>query len=205
MSSSSGNGLLAAVITVTYNSSAQMASWMGAIEKLGVRDRLELCVVDSGSDLAARRALRTDVAPHVDHLLLEPNRGFGRSCNVGVAATSAPVLIFANPDTRMLNLPTALSGTWPEGLAVGGINHSSDPPTPNAFRHVPTAGWQAMDMLLGRLSPPVYERAAQGAEWISGSALAISREDFLRVGGFSDEIFLYFEDLDFCLSHRRRG
>jgi N-acetylglucosaminyl-diphospho-decaprenol L-rhamnosyltransferase len=199
------NGLLAAVITVTYNSSGQMASWLEAIEQLGVRDRLELCVVDSGSDLAERRALREKVAPHVDHLLFEPNRGFGRSCNAGVAATSAPVLIFANPDTRLLNLPTALNGSWPDGLAVGGVNHSSDPPEPNAFRHVPTAGWQAMDMLLGRLSPPVYERASEGAEWLSGSALAVSRADFVRAGEFSDEIFLYFEDLDFCLEHRRRG
>src|SRR5437868_6452043 len=148
---SSPDGPRAAVITVTYNSSRQMASWLEAIRQLGVRDELELCVVDSGSELAERRALRRDVAPHVDQLLLEPNRGFGRSCNVGVAATTAPVLIFANPDTRMRNLPTALNGTWPDGLAVGGINHSSDPPMPNAFRHVPTAGWQAMDMLLGRL------------------------------------------------------
>jgi GT2 family glycosyltransferase len=197
--------LLAAVITVTYNSSGQMLPWLEAIEALGVRDRLEVCVVDSGSDLAERRALRADVAPHVDHLLLEPNRGFGRSCNVGVEATSAPVLIFANPDTRLLTLPTGLSGGWPGGIAVGAVNHSTDPPMPNAFRHVPTASWQAMDMILGRLSPPVYERAAEGAEWVSGSALAISREDFRNAGGFPDDIFLYFEDVDLCLAHRRRG
>jgi N-acetylglucosaminyl-diphospho-decaprenol L-rhamnosyltransferase len=197
--------LLAAVITVTYNSSAQMPAWIGAIEALGVRDRLEVCVVDSGSDLAERRALRANVAPRVDHLLLESNRGFGRSCNAGVAATTAPVLIFANPDTRLLTLPTGLSGPWPEGAAVGAVNHSSVPPMPNAFRHVPTAGWQAMDMILGRFSPPVYVRAAEAATWLSGSALAISRTDFQRAGGFPDDIFLYFEDLDLCLAHRRRG
>ena len=197
--------LLAAVITVTYNSSAQMIPWIEAIEAHSVRDRLEMCVVDSGSDLAERRALRANVAPRVDHLLLEPNRGFGRSCNAGVAATTAPVLIFANPDTRLLTLPTGLSGPWPEGDAVGAVNHSSVPPMPNAFRHVPTARWQAMDMILGRFSPPVYVRAADGAAWLSGSALAISRTDFQRAGGFSDDIFLYFEDLDLCLAHRRRG
>jgi N-acetylglucosaminyl-diphospho-decaprenol L-rhamnosyltransferase len=199
------SGLLAAVITVTYNSSAQMLPCIEAIEELGVRDRLEVCVVDSGSDLAERRTLRANIAPRVDHLLLEPNRGFGRSCNAGVAATTAPVLIFANPDTRLLTLPSGLSGPWPEGAAVGAVNHSSEPPMPNAFRHVPTAGWQAMDMILGRLSPPVYVRAAEGAAWLSGSALAISRTDFLRAEGFPDDIFLYFEDLDLCLAHRRRG
>ncbi len=196
---------LAAVITVTYNSSAQMADWLATINALEARDRLELCVVDSGSDLAERRSLREEVAPRVDHLLLEPNRGFGRSCNSGVAVTTAPILIFANPDTRMLTLPTALSGAWRQGDLIGAMNHSVSPPLPNAFRHVPSAGWQAMDMILGRLSPPVYERAAEGAKWISGSALAISREDFERAGRFPDDIFLYFEDIDLCLAHQRRG
>jgi GT2 family glycosyltransferase len=197
--------LLAAVITVTYNSSAQMPAWLEAIESLGMRSQLELCVVDSGSDLAERRGLRRDVGARVDHLLLNPNRGFGRSCNVGVAATSAPVLIFANPDTRLLNLPTALSEPWPDGVAVGAMNHSSVPPLPNAFRHVPTASWQAVDMILGRLSPAVYERADKDPQWLSGSALAISRADFERAGGFADDIFLYFEDTDLCLAHRRGG
>jgi GT2 family glycosyltransferase len=199
------SGPIAAVITVTYNSSRQMLDWIEAIEALGVRDRLEVCVVDSGSDLAERRALRAGIASRVDHLLFEPNRGFGRSCNTGVAATSAPILIFANPDTRLLTLPTGLFEDWQEGAAVGAVNHSSEPPMPNAFRHVPTARWQAMDMILGRLSPPVYVRAAEGAAWLSGSALAISRADFLRAGRFPEDIFLYFEDLDLCLAHRRRG
>jgi GT2 family glycosyltransferase len=197
--------LLAAVITVTYNSSAQMPAWLEAIEALGNRSQLELCVVDSGSDLAERRALRADVGGRVDQLIFSPNRGFGRSCNVGVAATSAPILIFANPDTRLLNLPGALSGRWPDGVAVGAMNHSSVPPLPNAFRHVPTAGWQALDMILGRMSPPVYERSDDDPQWLSGSAMAISRADFERAGGFSDDIFLYFEDTDLCLAHRRRG
>jgi glycosyltransferase involved in cell wall biosynthesis len=62
-----------------------------------------------------------------------------------------------------------------------------------------------MDMILGRLSPPVYVRVAEGAAWVSGSALAISRADFTRAGRFPEDIFLYFEDLDLCLAHRRRG
>ena len=61
---------LAAVITVSYNSSSSMPSWLEAIEATGCRDRLELCVVDSGSETAERERLERDVRPHVDHLLL---------------------------------------------------------------------------------------------------------------------------------------
>jgi GT2 family glycosyltransferase len=196
---------LAAVITVSYNSSSRLPSWLEAIEATGCRDRLELCVVDSGSETAERERLERDVRPHVDHLLLEPNRGFGRNSNRGVAATTAPVLIFANPDTRLDTLPTALFGDWPPGLLVGAMNHTLDPPGAQGCRRVPTAGWQALDMTLGRFSPPVYERDAVAPTWISGSSLAVSRDDFMRAGGFPEDLFLFFEDLELCLAHRRRG
>ncbi len=196
---------LAAVITVSYNSSSRLASWLEAIEATGCRDRLELCVVDSGSEAAERERLERDVRPHVDHLLLEPNRGFGRNSNRGVAATTAPVLIFANPDTRLDTLPTALFGDWPPGLLVGAMNHTLDPPGAQGCRRVPTAGRQALDITLGRFSPPVYVRDAVAPTWISGSSLAVSRDDFMRAGGFPEDLFLFFEDLELCLRAAAAG
>jgi GT2 family glycosyltransferase len=193
------------VITVSHNSSSEMSGWLEAIEATGGRDRLELCVVDSGSEAGERERLEREVAPRVEHLLLEPNRGFGANSNRGAAATTAPVLIFTNPDTRLESLPGALAGDWPPGLLVGAMNHSLNPPAAQGCRRVPTAGWQALDMTLGRFSPEVYKRDAVAPTWVSGSALAVSREDFLRAGGFPEEFFLYFEDLELCLAHRRRG
>ncbi len=38
-----------------------------------------------------------------------------------------------------------------------------------------------------------------------GCALLVSRACFEAVGGFSEEIAVYYEDVDFCLSARARG
>ena len=93
----------------------QMPAWIEAIEALGERARLELCVVDSGSDLAERRALRADVGGRVDQLIFSPNRGFGRSCNVGVAATSAPDPHLRQPRHPPAHPPERPVGTGPRG------------------------------------------------------------------------------------------
>jgi GT2 family glycosyltransferase len=192
-------------VTVTHNSASDLGEWLEAIEAGGLRERLELCVVDAGSQPDERERLRREVGPRVEHLLLEPNLGFGRSCNRGAAATTAPVLIFTNPDTRLDTLPAALQTGWPPGLLLGAMNVAIDPPGAQGAGRLPTAGWQALDMALGRFSPPVYVRDAVAPAWVSGSDLAVSREDFARAGGFPEELFLFFEDTTLCVAHRRQG
>jgi GT2 family glycosyltransferase len=192
-------------VTVSHNSAADLDAWLEAIEAGGHRDRLELCVVDSGSEPEERERLKREVASKVDHLLLEDNLGFGRSCNRGAAATTAPVLIFTNPDTRLDTLPSALQKEWPAGLMLGAINVAIDPPGAQGASRVATAGWQALDMALGRFSPPVYVRDAVAPAWVSGSDLAVSRADFERAGGFPEELFLFFEDTTLSVAHRRNG
>ena len=38
-----------------------------------------------------------------------------------------------------------------------------------------------------------------------GCALLVTRACFEAVGGFSEEIAVYYEDVDFCLAARARG
>jgi len=42
----------------------------------------------------------------------------------------------------------------------------------------------------------------QPVGWVSGGALFCARATFDRVGGFDEQYFLYYEDVDFC--HRAR-
>ncbi len=196
---------IAAIVAVSHDSGDEIAGWLEAIERTGRRDRLELCLVDSGSAPEERERLQREFGSRVDHLLLEPNRGFGASCNRGAAATSAPVLIFTNPDTQLGTLPAGLEDGWPAGRLAGAMNHSLTPPAAHGARGMPTARRQALDLALGRFAPPVFVRDAVAPTWVSGSALAISREDFERDGRFPEDLFLYYEDLELCLAHADRG
>ncbi len=195
----------AAVITVTHNSSRAIEGWIDALEGTGLRDKVELCVVDSGSSPAERAFLSRRVAPRIDSLLMSPNLGYGRCSNLGAAATRAEILLFANPDTRVRSLPECIRKGQPlDGVVLGAVNRCNGLEVPTGFRNMPSAAWEGRQLLLGRFSR-AYRPVWSNPAWVSGAALVISRADFEHLHGFSPEIFLYFEDADLCARHRKRG
>ena len=107
--------------------------------------------------------------------------------------------------TQLVTLPSAVGSDWPSGLLVGAMNHSLKPPDAHGARGLPTARRQALDLALGRFAPPVFVRDAVAPTWVSGSALALTREDFIRDELFPEDLFLYYEDLELCLAHAERG
>ena len=50
-----------------------------------------------------------------------------------------------------------------------------------------------------------WSRSAGEREWVSGAALLVRRTDFEAAGGFDERFFMYTEDVDLCVSLRRRG
>jgi GT2 family glycosyltransferase len=195
-----------AVVTVTHNSAHAIEGWIDALEQTGHRPRMELCVVDSGSTPDQRELLAERVAPRVDALRTCPNLGYGRCSNVGADATSAPSLLFTNPDTRILSLPAdVFERGAPDGRVLGAYKVlPTGERLPLGFKNSPTALWEAQKLVLGRWSR-AYVRTVRSPAWVSGSALLIGRMEFERIGGFSDELFLYFEDADLCARHRSMG
>jgi GT2 family glycosyltransferase len=87
-----------AVVVVAYDSEEHLPALLTALKaQLGPSD--ELIVVDNAS---------SDRSPEVARLAGEPvrvvqtgmNLGFGGGCHVGADATSAPLLLFINPDSE---------------------------------------------------------------------------------------------------------
>jgi N-acetylglucosaminyl-diphospho-decaprenol L-rhamnosyltransferase len=194
-----------AIIAVTHDSSAEMEAWLGAIDAVRKRVPAEICVVDSGSSPADRERMLEMARGRTDHVILRPNIGYGAACNAGAAATTAPVLLFTNPDTRLMSVPEsalapgALEGTILSGYAVDGAGRR-----PTGFAAMPFARRQAAQLVLGRRAR-TFARAHTDPMWVSGGALMIGRDDLRRLGGWAEDYFLYFEDADLCLRHRRRG
>lgn len=211
-----------AVVLVHYHTPRLLA---GAVEALAEdlrREGLEADwrVVDNGSDAAGRACLEGLGLP-----LLAPgsNRGFAAGVNRGVEATQAESILVLNPDVRVL--PGCIRGL------VEALERGADAAAPRLFwdhgkrfRLPPgeerTRRWELLalgarrsEVLAGaarrrwrRLARRHWEaRRDLPSFWLSGAALAFSRQAWRRVGPFDEGFRLYFEETDWLLRLRAAG
>jgi len=204
---------LVSVIIVNYNTGAVLR---GALEALEGGEQCEVIVVDNASTDDATQAVRGD-HPWVHWIQLGSNLGFGAANNRGAREASGDVLLLLNPDASIsseaLELVHAICVDSSDTGAIG-------------FRQVDEEGcWQLsvglepslvselarkvlQDNLdagrhrIGQVVDRLLSRPTEVA-WVAGSALAIRRSVFERVGGFDERFFLYFEDIDLCLRVRQ--
>ncbi len=52
------------------------------------------------------------------------------------------------------------------------------------------------------LMKDIDHNIAQDVDWLMGSCLLVRKSEFLEIGGFSREYFMYFEDVDLCYKYR---
>jgi N-acetylglucosaminyl-diphospho-decaprenol L-rhamnosyltransferase len=179
------------VVTVTHNSAHTVRS---ALTRLP--PGLEIVCVDNASTDDLSAALRGLVVHRIGNA---ENLGFGRACNIGAAAASGEYLLFINPDVR-------LATDAVEVLLEAAERY------PECSVFVPRTStvdgrlWLREESEVERLSGvqlPARIREVWGdccVRFVNGGVFMIKRALFLDLGGFDEDIFLYFEDDD--LSHR---
>jgi len=141
--------------------------------------------------------------------LVEPDRnlGFAGGCNRGAAEAMNEVLVFLNPDTVAgQGALRSLARTLEDrsiGVAMARLRLLDRPELLNSggtVLHISGLSWAG--------------RYGEGAETLeeledvagpSGAAMAIRRELFEELGGFTDELFMYFEDTELGWRARLRG
>ena len=132
--------------------------------------------------------------------LVEPgeNLGFAGGCNRGAAEATGDVLVFLNPDTVVEDGALAQLGRTlddPEiGIAMARLRLLDRPDELNSggtVLHVSGLAWA------GRFGEPVESiHRLEDVAAASGAALAIRRETFRELGGFTGELFMYQEDVE---------
>src|SRR5262249_25604664 len=129
------------------------------------------------------------------------NLGFAAGANLGAGHASHDVLVFVNPDARVLpgavgKLVEALDAVADAGIAGGGLQDAHGRWQPGAARFG-ALGHLVLDTTAGRL-PARLRRQPYVVDWVYGTFMAIRREVFRRLGGFDPAYFLYGEDMDIC-------
>ena len=138
------------------------------------------------------------------------NIGFGRAHNAGFGRSQGDVVLFLNPDTRVLPgaLQALLDVFEDQRIGIAGplLVDSGGKIQPDCFGNIRTP--------LSTVGKKIFGRGAQpaGADgeifetgWISGGAMLVRRDIFEKMGGFDENFFMYFEDVDLCLRVKKRG
>lgn len=156
-------------------------------------------VVDNFSSEEERKSIAAICERRHWQLLTPPvNEGFGGGCNRGASyaiETGAEELLFLNPDAWLTR-----SGI--EGLHAQVRRDHHLQLAPTVMRPDGHLYSSEIDLYLEigemksiRRRPPDMD-LGQVHTWVSGACFAISAELWKSVGGFDDDFFLYWEDVD---------
>lgn len=135
--------------------------------------------------------------------------GFGTNHNRAFARSSGEYFCVLNPDVRLTSdpFPPLLEqlNLSKVGIAAPRVIDPFGREEDNA-RPFPTP-WSLLGKALG--FPRSRERhtgsSAFSPDWVAGIFMVFQRDSFIRVGGFDERYFLYYEDVDLCARMRLQG
>jgi GT2 family glycosyltransferase len=191
------------VVIVNWNAGEALAACLASVAS-GAH---EVVLVDNG---ATDGSTAPAVArwPRVRVIETRANLGFGAGANRGAAAARGEVLVFLNPDARVLpgaidRLVEALAATPGAGIAGGALVSESGRWQPAWARFSPLAHL-LLDTTLGRL-PARWQQGPRPVDWVYGTFMAVRADLFRQLTGFDARYFVYGEDLDLCFRAGRVG
>jgi GT2 family glycosyltransferase len=162
-----------------------------------------------------------DEFPSVRFIQSHYNLGFAAANNCGAAAAVGDCLLFLNPDTELVG--AAIDSLWTSSrhLPDAGILGAR---LLNADGSVQTSCIQAFPTVLNQVLDSEFLRARwprsrlwgtsalyagghepREIEGVSGACMLVGRSTFDGVGRFSEDYFMYAEDMDLSYKVRSRG
>lgn len=209
---------VADIVIVNWNTGPLLAECLASIAERssGVG---RVVVVDNGSSDGS-----FDVsAPTLDLRLIrrERNEGFARACNIGAGETTAPYILFLNPDTRFLEdqglarLVGFLESDAGADIGVAGIRlvdeRGQTQPSCANFTNARTFLGQpfGLDRVLPAHFTPLFAdfdyTDSRDVDQVIGAYFLVRRSVYEELQGFDERFFVYWEEVDFCLRAKRLG
>ena len=198
-----------AIVVVSWNSGPALET---CLRSALAQQPAEIVVIDNASTDGTRLLLRRQF-PQVKTLLQSDNVGFAQGCNLGVAATVAPFVLFLNDDAvleagYLATLVAALRAQPSAASAIGKLTCVM-----NGVRIIDSAGIELcayalrpLDRGHGEVDVGQYD-TPQDIFGPSGAAALYRRAALstLADAPFDQNLFAYYEDVDLAWRLRRLG
>jgi GT2 family glycosyltransferase len=187
-----------AIVVLNYNGRQHLEPCFKSLLELDYpRDRFDLVLVDNGSVDGSLEIIKR--AGWVRLIANGANLGFSRGCNQGAEdVEDAEILVFLNNDMRVdpgflreLIAPITrgeVAATTAKMLSWDGklINSAGG-----------AMNFHGVGIQKGYMQKPAEEHDVPARTLFAcGGAMAIERSVFMDVGGFDEEFFAYYEDVD---------
>ncbi len=208
------------IIIVNWNSKDYLRKCLASV-LAETRDlQFEIIVIDSASHDGCDRMLREEF-PQVRFLQSTANLGFARANNHAYSVSKGKFVLFLNPDTELrgpaIQLMCEQLRTLPAAGAIGcKLLNSDGSIQTSCIQSFPTILNQLLDTELLRRRFPrsalwgmaaLYGdgRRAQEVDAISGACVMLKRSVFEAAGRFSQDYFMYAEDIDLSYKVKQAG
>jgi GT2 family glycosyltransferase len=192
------------VVIVAYESGPALTRCLDSVQ-LEPDEALEVVLVDNGS--AGQEVIEAGTRDSVEVVSPGENLGFAGGANLGAERASGDVLVFLNPDTVVApGAIGALAAALDDrsiGIAMARLRLLDRPELLNSggnVLHVTGLAWA------GSYGHPADEISElREVTYPTGAAMAIRADLFRELGGFTNELFMYQEDLELAWRARLSG
>jgi GT2 family glycosyltransferase/glycosyltransferase involved in cell wall biosynthesis len=190
----------ATIVIPSYNGAEHLQTCLTSLRELQYAGPRQVIIADNASTDGSAELVRRDF-PEVRFIKLETNLGFAGACNRGAREAREGIVTFLNNDMRVepdwlqrLVEPLLVD---PDVVATGARILSWDGKeidfvggSVNFYGHgfQPLHGHPQEDFASDKPHPILFA---------CGGAMAVRRDVFLSTGGFDDDYFAFFEDIDF--------
>ncbi|WP_276390197.1 glycosyltransferase family 2 protein [Eudoraea chungangensis] len=210
-----------AIIIINYNSSEYTIACLHSILNNTSKNlSYQIIVIDNSSVKRDYQNLEHKIKkiPFPDLQLYRSriNTGFGGGNMMGVQYAKANYYLFINNDTILVKDPISICYEFMEstpGAAVCGIQILDDNKIPQvSFDHFTSFsrevfGKNILELLQPKTKPKRKKKYSEPimVNYVNGSFMFFRAKDFEDVGGFDNNIFLYFEESDICFRLLNNG
>lgn len=210
------------VIIISYNTKKLTAEAVSSVLSQKEVDTLEVIVVDNNSSDGSVTYLKEKFGSKITVIAQSTNDGFAQANNVGISRAKGEYLLLLNSDTVVrsgalrLLLDAATSnpsyGVLSPRLLYKDLSYQ--PQGGQLPTLVTIAAWWLWPLpgVIPGISP--YQNledplrtgdAIYKTGWVAGTAMLLSRKVIETVGTLDENIFMYAEDVDYCLRVAKAG
>lgn len=204
------------VIIVNYKGWKRLKQCLDSLSVISPIDfSFEVIIIDNASNDGLLETFRCRY-PSFIFVPNSGNNGFANGCNLGASIAKGETLLFLNPDTIVSE--QALFGMLQElrnfnrSCIISCRQIKEDGNDEKAYGRFLSSftltGWlRALKKIITGIDGKNFPQDSRCIypDWVSGSVIMISKTDFQRIGGWDEDFWMYYEDVDLCKRLRDSG